>query len=796
MKELKKHFKIESNGVANSKAIVLGDKYRFTVLTTQLIRIEYNEKGIFEDRPTKVVFNRNFDVPSFRVKEDENRLEIITEHIHLYYNKGEFSGNSLYVDVVGSFNLHGARWYYGMEINDLKGTARTLDNINGAVELESGVISADGFTVTDDSNSQIITEEGWVEARNNSGIDIYFWGYGRDYFKCMKDYFKLTGSTPLVPRYALGNWWSRYWAYSEEEYKEVMTRFRNEDVPFSVSVIDMDWHVTQVEEKYGSAWTAYTWNNDLFPDPKRFIDWLHEKDLKVTLNLHPASGVRGFEEMYVPMAKELGVDYENEDPIPFDITNKDFLEAYFKYLHHPREEEGVDFWWIDWQQGNTTGIAGLDPLWMLNHYHYLDKTRNGERGLIFSRYAGLGSHRYPVGFSGDSIVTWESYEFQPYFTSTASNVGYCWWSHDIGGHMGGEKDDELIARWVQYGVFSPILRLHSSNSVFTGKEPWNYGMEAEKTMKEHLRLRHQLVPYIYTMNYKVSKELIPFIVPVYYYYPMEWDAYRFNSQYFFGSELMVSTIVRKMNPSIKLAYAETWIPEGTWFDFFDGTSYQGKRKAKLFRGLDRQVVLAKAGAIVPMAKHTENDNSIANPENLEIIVFPKGNNSFTLIEDEGTMVVQNESEFAKTELTLNWGNEKAEFVVNKTVGNTKCVPAKRNIKIMFRGLTEKALDAFEVNCSCEKSYDKVTKTVVIEIKDWTNDNNIVCKLNNIDTVNTNADFREKIQVLVNNAQISFYKKDDIFRLVRDNDDKMFIVSGLRNLDLEQDLFDALIELLV
>ena len=129
----------------------------------------------------------------------------------------------------------------------------------------------------------------------------------------------------------------------------------------------------------------------------------------------------------------------------------------FKYLHHPNERNGVDFWWIDWQQGSNSKIEGLDPLWMLNHYHYLDNKRNGKRGLILSRYAGIGSHRYPIGFSGDSVISWDSLDFQPYFTANASNVGYGWWSHDIGGHMNGIKDDELATRWVQFGVFSPIM---------------------------------------------------------------------------------------------------------------------------------------------------------------------------------------------------------------------------------------------------------------------------------------------------------------------------------------------------
>ena len=155
----------------------------------------------------------------------------------------------------------------------------------------------------------------------------------------------------------------------------------------------------------------------------------------------------------------------------FDITDPEFLEAYFETVLHPMEKEGVDFWWLDWQQGNTTKIEGLDPLWMLNHYHYLDSRRLGTRGLTFSRYAGPGSHRYPVGFSGDTVISWESLDFQPYFTANASNIGYGWWSHDIGGHMLGVRDDELTTRWVQFGVFSPINRLHSTDNPFNGKEP-------------------------------------------------------------------------------------------------------------------------------------------------------------------------------------------------------------------------------------------------------------------------------------------------------------------------------------
>src|SRR5699024_737172 len=141
-------------------------------------------------------------------------------------------------------------------------------------------------------------------------------------------------------------------------------------------------------------------------------------------------------------------------------------------------------------------------------------------GVILSRYAGPGSHRYPIGFSGDTFITWASLKFQPYFTSTASNVGYTWWSHDIGGHYGGSRDEELAMRWIQLGVFSPINRLHSSNSMFTGKEPWNFRETIQKSMSKYLHLRHELLPYLYTMNVQTAQEFHPLVLPMYYYYPL------------------------------------------------------------------------------------------------------------------------------------------------------------------------------------------------------------------------------------------------------------------------------------
>ena len=230
-----------------------------------------------------------------------------------------------------------------------------------------------------------------------------------------------------------------------------MDRFAAEGVPLSVAVLDMDWHQVDIDPKYGTGWTGYSWNTELFPDPRGFLADLHARGLAVSLNVHPAEGVHAHEDRTRRSPSGSASIRRPSSRSTSTRPTREFLQAYFEELHHPLEEDGVDFWWLDWQQGGVTRIAGLDPLWLLNHFHYLDSAATGRRPLTFSRYAGVGSHRYPIGFSGDTVITWASLDFQPYFTATASNVGYGWWSHDIGGHFFGPRTTSSPTRWVQLG---------------------------------------------------------------------------------------------------------------------------------------------------------------------------------------------------------------------------------------------------------------------------------------------------------------------------------------------------------
>lgn len=796
MNRLDSRFKIECNPTANEKAIVKGKNYRFTVLTSRMIRLEYDESGKFEDRATQIVLNRNFPVPEYRVIEKEDSLEIITEHIHLTYNKKKFSKNGLSIEVKGNWSYYRSIWHFGEPFENLKGTARTLDEADGPVPLENGLLSRNGFSVIDDSKSVLIEDDGWIAPRDRECVDVYFLGYGRKYLDCLKDFFKLSGMTPMLPRYALGNWWSRFYPYTETEYKELIENFKKEGVPFSVAVLDMDWHLKDIDPKYGSGWTGYTWNRKLFPDPKGLMDWLHKEGLHVTLNVHPADGVRAHEEMYVNMAKELGVDYENEVKIQFDITDPKFLEAYFKYLHHPNEDMGVDFWWIDWQQGSNTKVEGLDPLWMLNHYHYIDNGRKGKRALILSRYAGIGSHRYPIGFSGDTFATWESLDFQPYFTANASNAGYGWWSHDIGGHMHGTKSDDMAVRWIQFGVFSPIMRIHSSDNPFNVKEPWQYNEMAEKAIKSFMRLRHQLVPYLYTMNRRFHIEGEPLIQPMYYRHTEEEEAYQVPNQYYFGTSLIACPITKPMDPALNMGSFKAWLPEGLFFDFFTGRVYRGNRKIVLYRDIYTIPVLAKAGSIIPMASEASVSNGTDNPEEMEIRIFAGDNGSFDLYEDNSQHNTLDNLREATTHMKFSWG-ETSLFTIRGYTGHNGVIPEKRSYILKFTGFVD--TNDIEVSSNgrklpFDKKYNEETHTIELAVKDVATSENLTVSIKTGNVIAEN-DIAKQIFNMLNKAQIEFDLKSAIFREIKKHNDKSRLMGVLQTMGIDNNLLGALFEII-
>lgn len=789
------HRQISVAPLADPAAIIAGDRYRFTVLADGLVRFEWAPDGVFEDRASTFAVRRELPVPDFRVLEDERVLEIITDRLHLTYDKQPFSASGLSGQVRGSVTAYRSLWRYGQDSEDLGGTARTLDEADGRIPLGPGVISRAGFAVIDDSASMLFEPDGWVGTRRpGERVDGYLFAYGLDYRAAVRALYAVSGDQPLLPRWALGNWWSRYYPYHGEEYVALMDRFRAQGVPLSVSVLDMDWHIVDVKPEFGSGWTGYSWNLTLFPDPAGFLAQLHERDLRVTLNVHPADGVRSFESAHADLVRALGRDNTTGDAVAFDVTDRRFLDAYFDVLHRQLEDQGVDFWWLDWQQGQHSRTPGVDPLWMLNHFHFLDSAREGRRPLTFSRYAGPGSHRYPVGFSGDTVVTWASLDFQPEFTSTASNIGYGWWSHDIGGHMFGGKDDELAARWVQLGVFSPILRLHSSNNPFMTKEPWAFGIEARTVMTDALRLRHRLMPYLHTMNVRAARDGEPLVQPMYWQHPGEPEAYRARNEFRFGSELIVAPITSPRDPATRLGRVRAWLPPGRHVDVFTGAVYDGDRELWMHRPLSGYPVLAGQGAIVALDAAGEPLNGGRNPQAVEVIVVVGADGSFELLEDDGSGTGVADAVWARTPIAFDQGEGTVR--IGPTSGAIDVVPPSREWTLRLPGLRT----CSPVPVSLDGQLRMVEAQVgpegsVLSLGVVPAGALVVAELG-VDPQLAITDGPARIYPIVDDAQIGFTLKADIWAVVTADAPLGVRVGRLRALDLDDVLLDAVLEYLL
>lgn len=621
------------NPQALEQSIVKAGNARFTVLTPEMIRIEYSDKGAFEDRSTFTVQNRVMEsLPSFSSHEDNDFLYIETEKLNLKYRKGSnpktlpASPDNLTI----TFNHNGQRvlWYPGKpDPLNLKGTCRTLDGSNGdnkRNELEDGLISRSGWAIIDDSwtaarpdgsrsfalePDETVGFDWWAERCDPFALDIYFLGYGFDYKKALYDFTQIAGKIPLPPNYVFGYWYSRYASYSDDDYRNLMRDLEENDIPTDVMILDMDWHWNGDPNSSSAGrggWTGWSWNTNLIKDPVKLLHDIHSNDLRLSLNLHPADGINSIEspEYFNTMKSELNGKYVQNENIAWNLDYPDFTKSFFKNIIRDHESEGVDFWWLDWQQHLTSPYTpGLGETFWCNHVFFNDMkiNRHDRRPVIFHRWGGLGSHRYQIGFSGDALINFPTLGFQPYFTATASNVGYAYWGHDLGGHAFTDEnivnDPNLMLRWIQFGVFSPIFRSHATKDDRIERRMWKF--KNFPLIQQAVKLRYALFPYIYTMARNTFDTGIGLCRPLYYDYPLEENAYKYEGEYLFGNDILVSPITDSPSDDDK-NYKEIWFPEGNWWCASSGKMIEGPCIMNLDFKADEIPYFFRAGAVIPM----------------------------------------------------------------------------------------------------------------------------------------------------------------------------------------------------
>ena len=730
----------QENPVAAPEAQVLCGNARFTVLTDRLIRMEWSPEAVFEDNATLAIVNRHLPVPRFTASRKGEGVVIRTSALTLEYKGGEFTADNLQV----SFRLNGKKvlWYPGADASgNLMGTARTLDGcegpdkINHSDPMEQGILSRDGWALVDESTRHILVKDdsdwgSWVAERPVEGVkDWYLFAYGHDYKAALGDYARVAGRMPPPPKYVFGYWWSKYWPYTDDEFLALGYEFRERGLPIDVMVIDMEWHEVwegaarrgiRDDHGEGLGWTGYTWNQDLIGDPDGFLEEVHRMHLKTSLNLHPAVGIIPREKVYKRFVEDYlsrTSDYDGPEgyiykggeeiwggpakpgyraSVPYRMSQRAWADAYFNSVIHPLEAQGVDFWWLDWQQYKESRyVKGLSNTFWINHVFFNDKVRRARglapedapRPMIYHRWGGLGSHRYQIGFSGDTQIKWEVLGYLPEFTFTASNVLYGYWGHDLGGHWQVKEeptDPELFTRWLQYGVFSPIFKTHSTRSALFERRIWMFPDHYEY-MKDALELRYALTPYIYDMARQATETGISICRPLYYDHPETPQAYTWRQQYMFGDNILAATICEPMGAD-GTAGRDVWLPAGTdWYDMAHHKLLKGGTVQKLRYAIDENAWFVKAGAILPLAR--TGIQNLQEPSNeWRIYIAPgKGKSSYTHYDDDGESQAY-DTRYATTLIRKNAAGNTLTVEIGAREGAYKGMSETRKLSLVLGGL--------------------------------------------------------------------------------------------------------------
>ncbi|MDX1973914.1 MAG: glycoside hydrolase family 31 protein [Candidatus Sumerlaeia bacterium] len=710
---------LPSGAGAHSSEPIVHQNARFTVITPELVRMEYSESGEFVDEPSIFAVNRSEFFGGASIRKTPESLEIKTERFRLLYtpNGKPFSAQNLKVWIeTGSTEVI---WTPDSQQQDnLGGTLATLDQIKGPVHLGEGLLSRQGWYLLDDSKGFLLTND-WVEPRPaTAGSDQYLFAYGTDYEAAFQSFITISGAAPMPRKVVLGSWYSRWWHYTTEDYKGIVQEYAEHNFPLDIIVMDMEWHT--------GDWTGWSWNYELLPDPPALLEWFREQQLTVTLNVHPSDGVRPTESMYEEFMATLGEDSSTSKTVTFDAGNKKYMEAYFQHTHHPREAEGVDFWWLDWQQyPEVKSVPGLLNLTWLNKLYFDNSLRTGKRGLQFSRWGGWGDHRNPIHFSGDADTGWAMLGFEVVFTSTAGNVGCYYWSHDIGGHFG-ERNEEPYTRWVQFAATTAAMRLHSGIIEYLDRRPWKWADWATESMRHSFHLRAKLLPYIYSATWETHRTGLPLNRPMYVAYPTESDAYQAPQEYLFGSDLLVAPIASPGYGPGRVSSQLVWFPEGQWSNFFTGETYEGPQWRLVSADMNEFPFYVRAGVPVPMQPYHQRPTS--QPlSTLELELFPGPDGEefgFSLYEDDGDSRGYETGAYATTYLSSVREYNTTRLTVYPTDGTYEGQVKERATVVRLRNLKHPA--SVSLNGSpIRHEWNAETHTVTVSVpmtsidQEWT-----------------------------------------------------------------------------
>ncbi|MBB3187724.1 TIM-barrel domain-containing protein [Microbacter margulisiae] len=683
------------------------------------------------------IINYRFPKVFFSIKQHGATYVILTDSLLIWYNPHEdFTQGGIQVSLRRNPVMILKRLDAQDTLN-LGGVIPSLDNCNGDLKyaeqnnihskshlhlIPDGILSRRGFSVFRHTQDTL--------ALYNPGDryeDLYVMGYGDDFREAFHDFYRLSGKIPMLPKWSLGLIYSRWADYTANDYKHIVNKFRQERIPIDAIVLDMCWHTNE--------WYGYQIDTCNFPDLKVFNLWADSVHVETGFN-HHSGAIYAKDPHIMEFCRKAGIDYakslipgmswEPDKPdIHYDVKNKKQFKAFYDIYISPLIKDGFDFLWVD----------GENSIYSSEWYQKYLAQETHKRTFILNRlHAGvLCNHRYPVGFSGDTYISWNTMAYCLENNIAGSNNGV-YWSHDIGGYMpqglsGYIPTGELFARWLQLGAMSPVFRVHAKKAAywtppckpgefdFGSRLPWQWGDTVLRSARVSIQLRYKLLPYIYTMTRIAHDTGMPLCRGLYLEYPQSGQAYRYD-EYMFGNDFLVAPILQASSDKNDYTTRNVWLPQGNWYDFFNQTLYSGNQQISVSKSLFQFPLFVKAGAIIPMSPYYSYSG--VPLDTLLIYVYTPvktGKTVFRLYEDDGISFSYKKGAYRWTNLDYIYTNKVSqEILIHPAKGNFKGSVKQRAYKIFVINTPHpKSLRLNGKPCT-SWSWDAATKMLSIDIK--------------------------------------------------------------------------------
>jgi alpha-D-xyloside xylohydrolase len=699
------------------------------ICSDSIIHVAYSPTGDFPARHDDVVTKTSWPSAPFLETPEQQKVSLSTSALKIVIESdtgaitfSSASGQQLFRDakrIMTPETVNGEKTYRGETVVEMYGSHEAFyglgqhqagvwnyrgesvdvsqENTNIAVPM---LLSSNGYGIFWNNTSRTRFNNRFVHALYISSevadtIDYYFI-YGPEFDKVITGYRELTGAAPMFGRWAYGFWQCKNRYKSQEEILAVAKKYRDLHLPVDNIVQDWFWWNRKGEHIF----------NKNYPDAKAMIDQLHDLHFHSMISVWPffEPGSKEYDEMdrrvfFIDRTRVAKPPYHAGGMAVYDPTNPEARKYYWDLMDKALFKIGVDAWWLDTTEPETEGqeenillghklfagsgdrYANVFPLETTRAvYEGQRSASNQKRVFILSRSAFAGSHRYGVtAWSGDVLSDWLSFKRQIPAGLNFALSGIPYWTTDIGGFIsGGDLKDpkfrELFVRWFQFGTFSPIFRVHGTRYNPDENELWSYGPESN-ILAQYDNLRYRLLPYIYSLAWKVTSESYTPMRPLVMDFRDDVNAQNVGDQFMYGQAFLVSPVTEP-----GATQRHTYLPKGKWYDFWTGATVEGGKFADVPAPLDRMPLYVRAGSIVPMGPEEEYSNQKpADP--IELRIYPGADGDFALYEDEGDTYDYEKGKY--TTIPIHWNDAERKLTIGERKGSFPGMLEKRTFNVAF-----------------------------------------------------------------------------------------------------------------